>query len=149
MCAEAVCGIAIMAKASIPGRAKTRLVPPLTFGEAAEFNTAFLQDVAANIVAAAGEVPIRGYAAFGPPEMVAFFTSLMSPIGLIEAWRSNFGDCLFVAGSPYDLFGTCRVGLAAYWHDRVGMTLPPNAPKPMFHHHSLHPLPDLVGLCSL
>ena len=97
MCAEAVCGIAIMAKASIPGRAKTRLVPPLTFGEAAEFNTAFLQDVAANIVAAAGEVPIRGYAAFGPPEMVAFFTSLMSPIGLIEAWRSNFGDCLFTA----------------------------------------------------
>jgi uncharacterized protein len=97
MCAEGVCGIAIMAKASIPGRAKTRLVPPLTFGEAAELNTAFLQDVAANIMAAAGEVPIRGYAAFGPPETVAFFTSLMSPIGLIEAWRANFGDCLFTA----------------------------------------------------
>ena len=71
MCAEAVCGIAIMAKASIPGRTKTRLVPPLTFGEAAEFNTAFLQDVAANIVAAAGEVPIRGYAASAPDARAA------------------------------------------------------------------------------
>ena len=29
------CGIAFMAKASAPGRAKTRLVPPLTFEEAA------------------------------------------------------------------------------------------------------------------
>jgi 2-haloacid dehalogenase len=59
------------------------------------------------------------------------------------------GDCLFVAGSAYDLFGTGRVGLTVYWHDRVGMALPPKAPKPMFHHRSLYPLPDLVGLCSL
>jgi hypothetical protein len=55
------CGMAIMAKASIPGRAKTRLVPPLTFDEAAEFNTAFLRDVATNIAAAAAETPICGY----------------------------------------------------------------------------------------
>jgi uncharacterized protein len=92
------CGIAIMAKASVPGSAKTRLVPPLTFAEAAEFNTAFLKDVAANLIAAAVEIPIRGYAAFGPPETAAFFTStLVSSIGLIEAWHSNFGDCLFTA----------------------------------------------------
>ena len=96
--AAAGCGIAIMAKASIPGRAKTRLVPPLTFAEAAEFNTAFLKDVATNIAAAAGEAPIRGYAAFGPPETAAFFTStLKSSIGLIEAWHPNFGECLFTA----------------------------------------------------
>ena len=47
------CGIAVMAKASAPGRTKTRLVPPLTCEEAAAFNTAFLQDIAANILAAA------------------------------------------------------------------------------------------------
>ena len=35
----APCGIAVMAKASIPGRTKTRLVPPLTFEEAAQCNT--------------------------------------------------------------------------------------------------------------
>ena len=29
----ASCGIAIMAKASAPGRTKTRLVPPLTFDQ--------------------------------------------------------------------------------------------------------------------
>jgi uncharacterized protein len=95
---DSICGIAIMAKASIPGRAKTRLVPPLSFDEAAEFNTAFLKDVAANILAAATKIPIRGYAAFGPPEAATFFTStLMSSIGLIEAWRPIFGDCLFAA----------------------------------------------------
>ncbi|MBV9235561.1 MAG: TIGR04282 family arsenosugar biosynthesis glycosyltransferase [Xanthobacteraceae bacterium] len=98
MSAESGCGIAIMAKASIPGRAKTRLVPPLTFAEAADFNTAFLKDVVANIAAAAREAPIRGYAAYGPPETVAFFTStLMSSVGLIEAWHPNFGDCLLTA----------------------------------------------------
>src|SRR6266446_4734468 len=37
------CGIAVMAKASIAGRTKTRLVPPLTFEEAARCNTAFLR----------------------------------------------------------------------------------------------------------
>jgi rSAM/selenodomain-associated transferase 1 len=98
MSAESGCGIAIMAKASIPGRAKTRLVPPLTFAEAADFNTAFLKDVIANIAAAAREVPIRGYAAYGPPETAGFFTStLMSSVGLIEAWHPNFGDCLLAA----------------------------------------------------
>jgi rSAM/selenodomain-associated transferase 1 len=98
MNAQSGCGMAIMAKASIPGRAKTRLVPPLTFVEAADFNTAFLKDMAANITAAAGEVSIRGYAAFGPPETATFFTSTLMPsIGLIEAWHTNFGDCLLTA----------------------------------------------------
>jgi rSAM/selenodomain-associated transferase 1 len=92
------CGIAVMAKASIPGRAKTRLVPPLTFTEASDFNTAFLRDVADNIGAAAREAPINGYVAFGPPDPVGFFSSMLPPsIGLIDAWHANFGDCLFTA----------------------------------------------------
>jgi rSAM/selenodomain-associated transferase 1 len=85
------CGIAVMAKASSPGRTKTRLVPPLSFAEAAAFNTAFLQDVAMNILAAG----ISGYMAFGPPESVGFFTAMLPPrIGLIESWLPDFGDCL-------------------------------------------------------
>ena len=92
------CGIAVMAKASIPGRAKTRLVPPLTFTEASDFNTAFLRDVADNIGAAAREAPINGYVAFGPPDSAGFFSSMLPPsIGLIDAWHPNFGDCLFTA----------------------------------------------------
>ena len=50
------------------------------------------------------------------------------------------GRCLFVAGSAYDLFGTSKVGLRTYWHDRIGMVLPPNAPEPTAHHRSLYPL---------
>jgi rSAM/selenodomain-associated transferase 1 len=94
----ASCGIAVMAKASLPGKTKTRLVPPLTFEEAAAFNTAFLQDVAANIAGAAQEASIACYMAYGPPGATAFFQSHFSPvIGLIESWHPNFGDCLFVA----------------------------------------------------
>ena len=35
----------------------------------------------------------------------------------------------FVAGSGYDLFGTSRVGLRTYWHNRVGLALPPARPS--------------------
>src|ERR1700688_995677 len=95
----ASCGIAFMAKASAPGRAKTRLVPPLTFEEAAVLNTAFLQDVADNVLLAAADADrhggIAGYAAFGPPGSEDFFRrTLPGAVGLIEAWRSNFGECL-------------------------------------------------------
>jgi rSAM/selenodomain-associated transferase 1 len=93
------CGIAFMAKASAPGRAKTRLVPPLTFDEAAALNTAFLQDVADNVLLAARHAGpaagIAGYAAYGPPGSEDFFRhSLPGSIGLIGAWMPNFGDCL-------------------------------------------------------
>ena len=92
------CGIAVMAKASIPGRTKTRLVPPLTFEEAARCNTAFLRDIADNILAASERASIAGHMAFGPPQARPFFqTHLPGEIGLIEAWYPDFGDCLFAA----------------------------------------------------
>jgi rSAM/selenodomain-associated transferase 1 len=92
-----------MAKASCPGLTKTRLVPPLTFEEAAAFNTAFLRDVAANIAAADRKVRKWGgrivrYMAFGPPRSEPFFREILPvSVGLIEAWQQNFGDCLFAA----------------------------------------------------
>ena len=92
-----------MAKASCPGRTKTRLVPPLTFEEAAAFNTAFLQDVAANIAVADRDARrwggrLSGYMAFGPPRSEPFFRKILPvSVGLIEAWHPNFGDCLFAA----------------------------------------------------
>jgi rSAM/selenodomain-associated transferase 1 len=88
------CGIAVMAKASIPGQTKTRLVPPLTWEEAAHCNTAFLRDVGDNILAAA-HASIAAYVAFGPPDARPFFEqNLPREIGLIEAWYPDFGDCL-------------------------------------------------------
>jgi uncharacterized protein len=89
------CGIAIMAKASAPGRTKTRLVPPLTFEQAAALNTAFLQDMAANLLLAGSHAAIAGYAAFAPAGSEQFFRcTLPSPISLIDACLPNFGDCL-------------------------------------------------------
>jgi 2-haloacid dehalogenase len=37
-------------------------------------------------------------------------------------------DAAFVAGSGYDLFGTSKVGLRTYWHNRVGLQRPEGAP---------------------
>jgi 2-haloalkanoic acid dehalogenase type II len=54
------------------------------------------------------------------------------------------GRCLFVAGSAYDLFGTSKIGLPTYWHDRIGIAPPRNAPEPIAHHRSLYPLLELV-----
>jgi uncharacterized protein len=90
------CGIAVMAKASLPGRAKTRLVPPLMQDEAALFNTAFLKDIADNLAAAGAEADIAGYMAYGPPGSERFFRDTVPrSIGLFEIWLPNFGDCLF------------------------------------------------------
>src|SRR5262249_62225816 len=70
---EGSCGIAIMAKASVPGRTKTRLVPPLTFEQAAALNTAFLQDMTGNLIVAASHTSIAGHVAFSPCGAGALF----------------------------------------------------------------------------
>jgi rSAM/selenodomain-associated transferase 1 len=74
---SAFCAVAIMAKASVAGAVKTRLVPPLTPEQAAEFNTCCLADSAANVMAAAAAAPIRGVAAYDPPGTERFFADLL------------------------------------------------------------------------
>lgn len=87
-----------MAKASQPGRTKTRLSPPFTPIEAAEFNTAFLKDIAESLLLAAGRVSLSGCVAYGPPGAAAFFHAhLPAGIGLREIWFPDFGDCLMRA----------------------------------------------------
>ncbi len=88
-----------MAKASAPGRAKTRLVPPLTLDNAAALNTAFLRDVADNVLSASRHAASRSrivcYAAYSPSGSEAFFRRVLpSGIELIGAWQPDFGDCL-------------------------------------------------------
>jgi uncharacterized protein len=93
--AVASCGIAIMAKASAPGQTKTRLVPPLTFDEAAALNTAFVRDIADNVLLAGQHRAIAGYVAFAPAGSEDFFRSVLPPsIGLIDACLPTFGGCL-------------------------------------------------------
>ena len=92
----ASCAIAVMAKASSPGRTKTRLTPPLSPQEAAELNTTFLKDIADNIALAAAQTPIATYMAFGPPGSEPFFREHLPPsVGMVEAWLGHFGKCLF------------------------------------------------------
>jgi uncharacterized protein len=100
---EERCAVAIMAKASIAGTVKTRLVPPLTHEEAAELNTRCLTDVAANIVAAARQAPIQGLAAYHPLGSEPFFNDLL-PDGfkLLPPREPTIGRSLFHAAR--DLF---------------------------------------------
>ncbi|KAB2916347.1 MAG: glycosyltransferase [Hyphomicrobiaceae bacterium] len=93
-----MCAIAVMAKASIPGRTKTRLVPPLTADEAATLNTVFLRDAADNILSAARFANIGGWMAYAPAGSEPFFrTHLPESIGLIETVASTLGECLLHA----------------------------------------------------
>jgi uncharacterized protein len=100
---EERCAVAIMAKASVAGTVKTRLVPPLTLEEAAELNTCCLRDVAANIAAAARQAPIQGFAAYYPLGSEPFFDDLL-PVGfkLLAPKEPTIGRSLFHAAR--DLF---------------------------------------------
>jgi rSAM/selenodomain-associated transferase 1 len=95
---DSSCAMAVMAKASVAGRAKTRLIPLLGAENAARLNTAFLQDVAGNLLRARKTGRITPYFAFGPAGSEPFFRDhITREVGLIECSLPNFGDCLFNA----------------------------------------------------
>jgi uncharacterized protein len=100
---ELRCAVAIMAKASLVGAVKTRLVPPLTHQEAAELNTCCLADIAANIAAAAEHAAVHGFVAYHPLGSERFFENLL-PAGfkLLPPKEPTLGRSLFHAAS--DLF---------------------------------------------
>ncbi len=49
-------------------------------------------------------------------------------------------QAVFVAGSGYDLFGTHRVGLRTYWHNRLALARPEDARSPDYASSSLEDL---------
>jgi hypothetical protein len=65
--------IGVMAKAPQPGRAKTRLCPPLQPQQAAALSAAFLRDITENIALAAQYAPIDGCIAYAPAGGEAWF----------------------------------------------------------------------------
>jgi rSAM/selenodomain-associated transferase 1 len=94
------CAIAVMAKASIPGHAKTRLVPPLTPEEAASLNTAFLRDIADNLIVASASANIAPYMAYAPAGSAAFFREVLpARVGLLETVAPTLGECLLQAAT--------------------------------------------------
>jgi rSAM/selenodomain-associated transferase 1 len=99
---RSTCAIAVMAKASIAGSTKTRLVPPLTEEEAATLNTVFLRDAADNILAAAAFANISGWMAYAPTGSQPFFRAhLPDSIGLLETVAPTLGECLFHASAMF------------------------------------------------
>lgn len=91
----ATCAIAVMAKASIPGLTKTRLTPHVSPEDAAQLNTSFLRDVAANIIAASTSANIVGVMAHAPKGSAGFFRATMpEAIELVETVAPDFGGCL-------------------------------------------------------
>jgi uncharacterized protein len=99
-----LCAVAIMAKASVEGEVKTRLVPPFSFAEAAAFNTACLADVAANLCIAAVEAPIAPFVAYSPDGAERFFAALLPPkVALLPPRESSLGRSLHHAAR--DLVG--------------------------------------------
>jgi rSAM/selenodomain-associated transferase 1 len=96
----ATCAIAVMAKASIAGVTKTRLIPPLSADEAAALNTAFLRDATDNLAAAARFASVNGFLAYAPARSRAFFEGILPhDIQLIETTEPDLGACLFHAAS--------------------------------------------------
>jgi hypothetical protein len=94
-CLRSTCALAVMAKASIPGETKTRLVPPLTRGEAAALNTVFLRDAADNMLSTGARADVNGWMAHAPAGAEAFFKDhLPLSIGLLETVGPTLGDCL-------------------------------------------------------
>ena len=111
------CTIGVMAKAPIPGRAKTRLTPLLTPQQAAELSAAFLRDVTENVRLASRHAPIQGCIAYAPAGAEALFDGhLAEGTGLVLADGSpdlpprvrGFGRCLLhaiesmLAGGQHD-----------------------------------------------
>jgi rSAM/selenodomain-associated transferase 1 len=95
-----------MAKAPQPGRAKTRLCPPLQPAQAAELSAAFLRDITENIALASRAALIDGYVAYAPAGNEGWFAGhLADGTALVLADGSplmphdvqGFGRCLLHA----------------------------------------------------
>jgi len=101
-----ICAMGVMAKSPRPGRAKTRLCPPLQPADAAALSAAFLRDITENIALASRSAPIHGCIAYAPAgDEHAFAGHLAEGTGLLLADGSpamppivqGFGRCLLHA----------------------------------------------------
>ncbi|WP_179038149.1 HAD-IA family hydrolase [Limnobaculum xujianqingii] len=54
-------------------------------------------------------------------------------------------EAIFVAGSAYDLIGTAKVGIPTFWHNRIGLKAPEQAPLPIEEMPTLNDLPAAIG----
>lgn len=69
--------LAIMCKAPVSGKSKTRLCPPLGADEAATLSRCFIADVAATVATVSGEAGAHGYAVITPADAEGAFADLL------------------------------------------------------------------------
>jgi rSAM/selenodomain-associated transferase 1 len=101
-----VCAIAIMAKAPLAGRSKTRLLPVLRPDQAAALSAAFLRDMTENLREAGAAVSISPYVAYAPAGQEDLFEGILAPgtqlvladgSPAMPAGVEGFGRCLLHA----------------------------------------------------
>jgi rSAM/selenodomain-associated transferase 1 len=73
-----VCAIAIMAKAPLAGRSKTRLMPLLRADQAAALSAAFLRDMTENLREAGAASAISPYVAYAPAGQEELFEGILA-----------------------------------------------------------------------
>ena len=102
--------LVFMVKWPEPGRAKTRLSPPLSLVEAADLARAFLLDT----LAEASRADADRWLAFAPAAAAGSIRSLAGPdVGLIEAEASDLGRALDRAQCAALAMGYRKVALVA------------------------------------
>ena len=91
------CSLTVMAKAPVPGKVKTRLSPPLTPGEAAGLNAAFLRDTLANLRAATRSCAAECVVSYTPAGQEAAFSGILPDGTLLLPQRGDgFGERLLL-----------------------------------------------------
>ena len=99
------CALAVMAKAPVAGKVKTRLTPPLSPDQAAGLNACFLKDTAASLANAASSTGARVVISYTPAGAESAFDGTLEPGALLLPQRGNgFGERLLRTAE--DLF-TC------------------------------------------
>ncbi len=91
------CALAVMAKAPVPGKVKTRLSPPLSPAEAAGLNAAFLRDTLANLRAATLACAAECVVSYTPVGQEAAFAGILPEQTLLVPQRGDgFGERLLL-----------------------------------------------------
>ena len=89
------CALAVMAKAPVPGKVKTRLSPPLTAQQAADLNACFLRDTVANLAMATQISRAEVVISYTPVGEEATFNGILPAGTLLLAQRGDgFGERL-------------------------------------------------------
>jgi len=92
---KGLCALAVMTKAPLAGKVKTRLTPPLTAAESAALNICFLRDTSAAILSATTKGPARGIGVFTPLGAEGAYQDILpDKFELVPQRGEEFGDRL-------------------------------------------------------